>query len=183
MKGLVIGGGQFVWNEVQDTETFFGKNWWDICVAANDVGVQWPRPLDAWVTLHPEKLTRWREEREKNGFPRATEHVARHGRDGPAIDRTFRHPFRNGSTGLLAVAAAMDLGATKVICCGVPMTISPYFNGSTAHPDGKVFSGADTHWQQWLKHANRLDGIVKSMSGRTRTLLGSPTKEWLEEIV
>ena len=157
----------------------FGPDWWDIVVAANDIGSHWPRKLDAWCTLHPEKMGGWRDAREENGYPPATEHVARHGRNGPSIDRTFRHPFRNGSSGLLAVAAAMDLGATKIVCCGVPMTRSPYFADSAVHHEGKIFAGADSHWKEWLRHANSLDGIVKAMSGRTMELLGAPTVEWL----
>lgn len=180
MKALVLGGGAGVFEEVAETEVQFGPDWWDIVVAANDVACHWPRRLDAWCTLHPEKLGAWRETREANGHPPATEHVARHGKGGPAIDRTIRHPFRNGSSGLLAVAVAMDLGATRIVCCGVPMERTAYFAESTVHPDGKVFNGADSHWKQWQRHAARLDGKVKSMSGRTRTLLGAPTKEWLE---
>lgn len=180
MKALVIGGGADVFAEVAETERMFGADWWDIAVAANDVACHWPRHLDALVTLHPEKLGGWIDAREANGHPRATEHIVRHGRTGRGVDRKIRHPFGNGSSGLLAVAVAMDLGATKIVCCGVPMSRTAYFQESDVHPEGKVFAGANAHWKKWRQHGGELDGIVKSCSGRTRDLLGYPTLEWLE---
>lgn len=181
MKALVLGGGEGVWREVEATEQMLGLDWWDIAVACNDVACHWPRPLDAWCTLHPEKMAGWKKARETNGHPPASEHIARHGKKTPAIDRTIRHPYGNGSSGLLAVAVAQDLGATHIILCGVPMKKSPYFAESDVHPEGKVFAGADAHWKKWRQHGSELDGVVKSMSGRTRELLGAPTREWLED--
>lgn len=180
MKALVLGGGADVFAEVAETERLFGPDWWNIVVAANDVACHWPRRLDAICTLHPEKMGGWREVRAANGYPPATEHIGRHGRMTKALDRTIRHPFGNGSSGLLAVAVALDLGATKCVLCGVPMTRTPYFAESDVHPQGRTFSGANSHWKKWLHHGAKLDGIVKSMSGRTRDLLGAPTVTWLE---
>lgn len=39
---------------------------------------------------------------------------------------------------------------------------------------------ADHHWEALCKLQPVMDGKVKSMSGRTRDLLGAPTPEWLE---
>lgn len=179
MKALVLGGAAEVWDSLAETERLFGPGWWELAVACNDIGCLWPHHLDAWCTLHPEKMANWRRRREENGHPRAVEHIGRNGRQPGALDRTIHHPFGNGSSGLLSVAVALHLGATRVVLCGVPMTRTPYFDGSVEHTTGHTFSGANAHWKKWQFHAAELDGRVKSMSGRTQNLLGAPTLEWL----
>lgn len=181
MKALVLGGGAGVWDEVAQAEALFGPGWWDIAIAANDIGCHWPHRLDAWCSLHPEKLPGWVEAREANGHPPAREVVVRRGRAPKVPHRMIRHPFGNGSSGLLAVAVAMDLGATRIVLCGIPMTRTPYFAESDVHEAGSIWSGATAHWKKWQSHGAELDGIVRSMSGRTREFLGAPTREWLEE--
>lgn len=181
MKALVLGGARCVWSDVRESEALFGLDWWDAVVACNDIGCHWPRPLDAWCTLHPEKMQRWRDAREQNGHPPPGECIARQGKNKRGIDRTIRHRFGGGSSGLLAVSVAFALGADKIVLCGVPMTKTPHFAESEVHPSTKPWGSANSHWKKWRLHAEKMDGVVKSMGGRTRTLLGPPTLEWMGE--
>jgi len=181
MRGLVLGGAECIWRDVDALEKMIRARWDGIVVAANDIGAHWPRQLHGWATLHPEKMERWVRLREKNGHPGGFVTYARDGKKRRGIDDTVRHRFGGGSSGLLAVSVALHLGCDRIVLCGVPMTRDLYFRESTVHPEGKTFSSADSHWKKWLQYADRLQGLVKSMSGRTRDLLGEPTLEWLVE--
>lgn len=182
MKALVLGGAASVLDDVAATEEQFGAEWWDLVVAANDIGCHWPRRLDGWCTLHPNKMIEWVKERDKAGHPTGYTTFAKKGKGRMGMDESIRHPFRNGSSGLFAVAVALHLGATKIILCGVPMTKTGYFEESTVHPQGKTFSSVHSHWKKWLSHADQIRETTRSMSGRTRDLLGAPTAEWLNEV-
>lgn len=80
----------------------------------------------------------------------------------------------SGSSGLYAVKLLMDRGFDRIILAGVPM------QASGAHFfDPKDWDEVDAFWQTWLDQANRINGIVKSMSGRTREIFGAPDANWL----
>jgi hypothetical protein len=179
----VIGGAASVFTDVRDSETLLGPEWWDTVVAANDVGCVWPHRLDHWCSLHANKLPKWTEERRKLGHPDGYLLWGRKGKGGRDVDRDVAHRFGGGSTGLLAVSVALEVGATRIILCGVPMTKSGYFAGSVVHPPTKTFSSADSHWRKWRLHSAELVRHVRSMGGRTRELLGAPDPEWLAETV
>lgn len=179
MKALVIGGADCIWRDVAALEAMLGHEWDGLVIAANDVGVHWPRRLDHLVSLHAEKLARWREERVKAG---RTDRVETWGRSSyKSVDHAFR-PWPGGSSGMYAVTVALHLRCTRIVLCGVPMTKDPHFAESKVHPVGKRWTQADAHWRAWRKPENlgRMRGKVRSMSGRTRMLLGGPTPSWLD---
>jgi hypothetical protein len=128
----------------------------------------------------------WRAERQRKGYPGEAATYARprgrRAKEPRAIDHVISHGYAGGSSGLLGVSVAQHLGGTKIVLCGIPMTRTPHFAESTVHKmKGKPWSTAQTHWRKWVQHAAKLDGLVKSMSGATRELLGAPTPEWLGE--
>lgn len=193
VRALVLGGADCVWDDVRRSEELLGDNWWDIVVAANDIGCHWPRHLDGWATLHPEKMLRWRAAREANGHPGGFVSIARTGRRMKGTDVELRYKYNGGSSGLFAVVAAeLHFGATRRVICGIPMEKTPHFTESAEHGDGRNWSPANSHWKEWLNNAGRLAGSVKSMSvvrdhgtgtlrpSRTRALLGPPSIDWLE---
>lgn len=77
-----------------------------------------------------------------------------------------------GSSALLGVVAALKLGYNKIVLCGCPMA-----GPNPGHP------GADYSMFQdrWVKEAVGISPHVRSMSGFTKDLLGSPEGEWLNE--
>ncbi|KKN22952.1 hypothetical protein LCGC14_0909950 [marine sediment metagenome] len=173
---LILGGGQGVWDEVLAWEEMYGGRWDGLVVAANDVGSHWPRALDHWVTLHPNRLISWIAIRKSYGFVDGFETWGR--RKLNAIDH-YIQPWAGGSSGMLAVQVARQLGCTRGILCGIPMTPSPHFIESTVHPGTKNWNEVAGHWRSWARHMNRMTGWVRSMSGRTADVLGVPDVDWL----
>jgi hypothetical protein len=176
---LVIGGGSGVWDEILEWEEIYGKQWDGIVVAANDVGVHWPRALDHWVTLHPEKMLHWMPQRASNGFSDGYETW---GRRSKALDHQIQ-PWSGGASGMMAVQIAQVVGCVRAVLCGIPMTPTAHFKESTIHPATKPWKAVAGHWRAWEREVNKMQGWVRSMSGRTLVILGGekPTLEWLLE--
>lgn len=179
---LCLGGAACVWGDVRALEEeVLGGPWPGIVIACNDAGVDWPRRLDHWVTMHPEKLHvaepdgsgDWMARRAANDF---------HGgyttwgiRSPHLVDRIIK-PWGGGSSGFIMLRIADELSCTRAVLCGVPMTYSPHYHSDH---QGKPWKHADHHWRSWVRHWHRIDGWVRSMSGRTRETLGAPDMDWL----
>lgn len=177
---LVLGGGGCLWSDVREAMAL-GR--FDVVVACNDAGTVWPGRLDAWVSLHPEKMGMWRARREKAGHPApgrvfaATE--ARPDRVPVNVDETTDYLFpgqlASGSSGLFAAKVALiDLGADRAVLCGIPMMVKGGHFFDPTH-----WLGANSHRQGWLEAMPQITGRVRSMSGWTADQLGRPDKEWL----
>lgn len=177
---LVLGGGQGVWDDVAaalDLGEFSGV------VACNDAGAAYPGPLDAVVSLHPEKWGYWMEQRRRRGYPMPAQilghSAARDARRLPPcvtgfVDQMFPGQKDTGSSGLLALKTALvDRGFDKAVLCGVPMDPRPHFF------DGRAWTAVQSHWRGWLQALPQIEHRARSMSGRTRELLGAPTEQWL----
>lgn len=178
---IVLGGADNVWEDVRAWEAIYGREWDGLTIAANDVGSWWPRRLDHWVSLHPNKFARWMEQRAANGFSAAGETWGRTGRYEEVVTWDHElHPWPGGSSGLLAVQVALHVGVTRVILCGVPMTPTAHF-GESKESFGPVWYAAAGHWTAWAKHREHLLGWVRSMSGRTKEMLSEPTVDWLKD--
>jgi len=176
---LVLGGASDVWYDLSMWEYgTFGRPWEGLIVAANDIGCHWPRPLDHWVTMHAEKLEGWKKTRAEKSYPRpyATWGRLRH---SALVDYHIR-PWAAGSTGMLAVQIALMLGCQRVVICGMPMTATPHFVESGEFPVNSAWEEAHLHHDAWERSTKYFDDHVRSMSGWTRELLGSPTRTWLE---
>ena len=80
--------------------------------------------------------------------------------------------WEGGSSALLGVFAALGLGYKKIVLCGCPME-----GPNPGHP------GADYSMfqERWIKEHLALVPYVRSMSGFTKELLGSPDEEWLRD--
>jgi len=174
---LILGGAAGVWEEVVTWERLYGRPWDGLVVAVNDVGCHWPRALDHWVTLHPDKLAGWKALRA--GYGHSDGYVT-WGKAERPVDR-FLHPWPGGSSGMYAIQVAKELGAVRAVLCGVPMTATPHFAESTVHGTGAPWTAVAGHWRAWERQADKLLGWVKSMSGRSQELLGAPTLAWLFE--
>lgn len=88
-----------------------------------------------------------------------------------------------GSSGFMAIQVAInELFCKQVVLAGMPMEASashlPETLSSSEAP-GAPWDEADRYWETWLEHIDWLRNHVRSVSGRTRDALGSPTQEWL----
>jgi hypothetical protein len=176
-QALVLGGASCVWQDLLTFEQGFDRSWDGLVVAANDVGAHWPRDLDHWVTLHSDKFPSWQDLRAAHGFAAGYRTWCRWYRPDIPVDFRVR-PWAGGSSGMLAVQVALEgLGCTHVVLCGVPMTQTPHF-AETKERFHSVWIAANAHWRDWEKCRAQFGDRVRSMSGRTRELLGAPSLEW-----
>lgn len=175
---LVLGSAQCLWADVDralDLGEFKGV------VAAKRAGVLWPGRLDAWVTLHPERVSKDIAERKSLGHPAAAR-VYCHEEVGAFPGITHRTHFRfkgqntTGSSGLFAVKVAFELGYTRAVLCGIPLQSS----------EGRIGFGpfwvGSRHFQKgFIEALPHLKDRVRSMSGWTSEKLGMPTAAWIEQ--
>lgn len=174
---LVLGGADCVWQDVLTVERELTGPWEGLVIAANDIGAHWPRALDHWVTLHPDHFNEWTLLRAQHGFAPGYATWSRWYRPDIAVDYRVC-PWGGGSSGFFAMQVALELGCTHVVLCGIPMTRTPHF-AETTMTFHKIWLAANAHWKAWEDHRDKLGDRVKSLSGRTRALLGAPTREWL----
>lgn len=148
-----------------------------------------PDRIDHLVSFHVELFDKWVATRAANGHPPPACYwgaIWKGRRLGQ--DRTRCMPLRfsksiGGSSGFLATQIALDeLGVDRAVLAGMPMESSGRHlaEACTEREVGKPWGEADAYWPTWVESASLLLDRVRSMSGRTRALLGAPTREWLE---
>lgn len=152
--------------------------------AVNDAAAEYPGQLEAFVTLHPEKLPMWLGKRRAAGLPEPGAIIAHTlpPHEAPGVGREhvtelldYRWPDMtgSGSSGLFAVKVALARGY-RVVLCGVPMDPQrTHYEQSTFRNDHSGFCEA---WSIALPY---LRDNVRSMSGWTAELLGKPDSNWL----
>lgn len=171
---ICLGGATTVWDDLAAARVLVGEKP-HVIVACNYAGIAFEGHLDAWVTLHPDKLPDWRRQRLDRG--------------GNADYRTFTHRSRpspdceivakrfHGSSGLYMAQVALEvLGAAGAILCGVPM------DDTGGHIHWGEWSHA-YHYQNGFRAAHKVGLPIRSMSGWTRAgLFGAPDEDWLKSI-
>ncbi len=147
--------------------------------AVNDAGAHYANELFAFVTLHPETLRYWLDERHAAGNPyplNVWSHENRPGVTGVHAQYIYPGAINSGSSGLYAVKVATEVyREKKIVLCGVPMDTTPRFFGS------RHWHESDSFYSAWVAAAERLKHNTRSMGGRTATLLGFPSTTWLNE--
>lgn len=107
-----------------------------------------------------------------------TLHGGRFGaRGGPEAYPWFDHWWpdhqRGGTSVQLAASIALVMGFDEAILCGAPLTQGPYFDGNDDWSD-RTPETMEKYRDPWRQHED-LHPFVRSMSGWTKTFLGSPT--------
>lgn len=177
---LVCGGGADVWRERESALAMLGPP--AFAVACNEAAVHFPGALRGFCTLHPEKLPAWLETRAGLRLP-APDAVFSH-KARACVTRVVPHKVwpgglklnRSGSSGLFCVRVALELGATHVVVCGVPMT------ATLNRFSQQKWAAAEHYRVAWEAAAAVIGARCRSMSGWTRELLGPPTPEWLTRL-
>lgn len=174
-KCLVLGAAACLWEDIDKALSIGG---YDAVIAAKLAGIAWPGELHSWVTLHPEWMAGYRKRRADKGYPEPRETVGNG--PGKGVDRVAdaRWPEqrnRSGSSGMFAAKVALDEGFERIVLCGIPMTQQVgRIDGRDGWPAAKTYRAAV------LRSKHRLIGKVRSVSGWTEELLGSPDPEWLQ---
>lgn len=181
MNALVLGAADCLFHDVQQVAKWAHETR-PVVIAVNDAGHVWPGRINHWVSLHAEFFPVWRLMRDEEGRNSDYEtwtRLSNRSKDVPNIDHWLGH-WGVGSSGLYAVTVAQHLGCKRVVLCGMPMDSRPHIAdhekyGTDAWPQSEV----DIHREGWTFHqADRLTD-VRSCSGWTRELLGSPEGGWL----
>ncbi len=148
-------------------------NGWTV-FAVNRAAVDYPGHVDHFVTYHGEHLAKWLSARHSAGRPPPGDVWCAERRPAVTWMNVHRAPHWGGSSGLLAVSTAIYLGATSIVLCGIPIDFDQghYYSPKVPWHDAKSYR------KQWEDNKGRLAN-VRSMSGWTSELLGTPTLEWL----
>lgn len=148
----------------------------DTTIMTNDTARDWKTDVDHWVTLHTEKMVGWMAIREEQGLPEAKHYWTSNTKTVPREHKAMYNYVTSwdGSSGLLGVTVALELGYSKIILCGIPLDkeAAHYFDDAP-WPDAPRYRSA------WTKRLSEMQGRVKSMGGYTARLLGQPDEDWL----
>lgn len=173
---VILGGASCLWEDVAALRELVDMRRCTI-IAVNDAGIEWHGRLDHWASAHPEEFTMRMEKREANGHPggyetwtrpcpRGLEHLR------AVADHAVSERWMMGSSSLVAVGVAHATGHRRVVLCGAPMDERPHFNRADD------WTGYNTYRAKWEELRGELTW-VRSMSGWTAELLGTPDIQWL----
>ena len=178
MRALCLGSAACVWRDAAEALALFEP---DLVIACNDIGAAWPKRIDHWASLHPEKLPEWLFERVRRGHPVTPQMKfwACETKKGPR-GVTHLPDAREGSSGLLCVRVAEHLGAERIVLAGVPLVGMRHIDGeSRGTIEGRAWEEAEKYRPAWLAERTTTLANVRSMSGWTREILGPPDAAWL----
>ena len=170
---VVVGGGEGWKEELEEAKKLIGDREF-VYFFINDHIKSFPERGIA-ITLHPDKLNgahAWLNHR-RNANLAWPQEIWAH-RKHVAVTHDTATIDWQGSSGLFAVQVARRKGFTKIIACGVPMTV-----------DGGHFIRKQK-WQSaiafrngWVRSKNEIASSFRSMSGWTKEMFGSPDESWL----
>lgn len=169
LTALILGGADTLEADRAGAEALFTP---DLIIACNHAGRDQSGRIDHWATMHPELFPRWITARAALGHPPAGQlWHAKH--RVPGVDSRPVTAW-GGSSGMLCVCVAFELGCSHVVLAGVPM-----LKTARHYDDQRHWTEAAQYWPSWERRAPEMIGRVRSMSGWTLKLLGAPTREWL----
>lgn len=176
-RALVVGRADGVYEEYAAVLRLFTP---DDILLVGSTGIAFPDRIDHWVSFHSNCFDRWTDERARRGLPAARHFWGGMYKKRPLAPRT-RHPIQyiecnGGSSGLMAVLVAVrKLRADRTVLVGVPMDAAACKIDTPREP----WAEADQYWPAWKEHEALLLGRVRSLSGRTKDMLGAPDVAWL----
>ena len=174
---IVVGGARCVWDDMALVGVRGGadNNGYDV-MCVNDIVIHYPgrvlhfysndhRWMGKWIDARRELHTR------KYGTIRFTHSC------GAGGEHTWPWPG-HGSSALGAVYTGLAMGYSQIVLCGIPLDDSghyfdpPWITTNFKREVGKMDNGNMMYWQG--ARDKTFENRVKSCSGRTRDLLGSP---------
>ena len=172
---LVCGSGRTLWEDLIDVGALAGMRCdfeaKDI-LCCNVAGCHFPRPFGHWASMHPEHLPHWAAVRRRD-WPGS--HIVLHapGMD-IGIEQAWPLDIGPGCTGLFAALIGLAMGYERVVLAGVPEDNLGHFYDPPGSA-GTYMGGDDDALALWTHCRDEIfDGRVKSLSGKTREILGTP---------
>jgi hypothetical protein len=179
-KAIVIGSAPCVHEDV-----FNAPDWPKIVV--NWAGLRHLGPIEFWASIHRRLLYKAIPLRkEAGGTMRFTAFTVvpkgRKLRKVPTPTRITQRKQRmgSGSSGLFAVECALSLGYQRLLLCGIPLEgdTSLQFEDQEEERIRCNQSFVTSFRAAWENHYDELAPHIRSMSGWTRELFGSP-EDWI----
>lgn len=176
MRAIVVGRAR---GAVREYEAACSMCFFDSVLVVGAMMTSFPYAIDHAVSFHAELFALWARERAAAGLPPVGTYWSARRRGTAPLHLAAPVCYVDcvgGSSGLLATrgVALGALRADRVVLAGVPMAAEAGHEGSDA-----PWTEASKYWAAWEEHAEELRGRVRSMSGRTRGLLGEPDGEFL----
>lgn len=168
---IALGGAVGLWDELEEAQRLFPHA--DVG-AVNDAGSEYSGHLTLFATLHPEKFGDWQRIRERRGLNTDYTAISHKLVAGAWVDLRKSQVFSGDSGLYLCQVAAIHFGYERIIACGMPLNEDPHYFDSAAWQDARRYRRG---WREASQQPELRDKI-RSMSGWTRGLLGSPT-DWL----
>ena len=161
---LILGGGRCVWDDINASLPWEGQ-----VMAVNDIGMHYRGRIQHWVTMHAKFMQGWMHYRQNHSWGWGDKPVTHAHTDDMNIDCVW--PLKNwagGTSGLFACYVALMLGYSNIVLAGMPLTQDGRYLDAPFY--GGEFTDPLAHWE-WARD-NVFDGRVKSLSGRSKELLG-----------
>jgi hypothetical protein len=161
---LIIGSGPNAAEEVERARTTASGNrrFWDITVGVNYAAERYG-PVDVQCTIHPKLFAG-----NRKLAPYLVSTVGVRGCD-EILHWNWPGCDNSGSGGLYAVKWALNQDPDQVVLAGVGIDLAPHDTG------GRVWEDAARFRPTWEYVKPQLEGVVTSMGGWTRELLGAPS--------
>ena len=172
MIAVILGGARSVWDETRAALTLIGDRP-HMIVATNYAGTRHPGDLDAWVSLHPDFFANALPRRLNAGMNKPLLYAPAKHTDTPGIKAVASR--WDGSSALYAAQIAMkQLKADRVILCGCPLDSEA---GHIAVPG--AWGDPECYRAGFVAALPEIEHKVRSMSGWTADILGSPHPDWI----
>lgn len=170
---MILAGGRCVWDDVMKASQF--TEGWEVMLV-NDIIMHWPYRFHHAYSNDHHWLHRWISARRPQHQRNDGDFLVHTCTVGTGREIIWPWPG-HGTSSLNAVYTGIALGYDQIVLCGVPLDSSghyfdPPWVKSNFHNEVKDRDGKPRYWENAARTV--FDGKVKSMSGRTRDLLGEP---------
>ena len=172
-NAIILGSGQYLFGDYDKAKTIMPDH--DL-IAVNMSGICFPNIVHL-VSLHCERVPAFLAVALQDNGRHITTHSQESNQTIPEIECRWNFGTAGGSSSLFAVRVALRLGYKRVILCGVPLDKNRRFYDGYGRKSEICDRATEISWQMAKAE---LGDKVRSMSGKTRDILGEPTKEWVD---
>lgn len=175
MELVVVGSGRGVWDDVAKALPRIRSG--AHVMTVNIMTVIWPHRLDHCYSNHADLLKHWARGRDclhiqEWGFPK------QHTGNPDCHEATHWDLPMHGTSGLNAVLCGLKMGYEQIVICGIPLDDEGHCYDPPDKRDTNftrqvpMRNNGLKYWKQYAEQV--FEGRVKSYSGRTSELLGTP---------
>lgn len=176
---MVCGAGRSLWDDLRAVLDKWERGGSFHTMAVKQVGMYLPWKPEHWAGAHGERF-QWMvplrrdhyyfkgRVNERGVYPNKLGIKVHAEKGWPLVDYAWEGPL-TGTSGLFAVRIGLALGYDEIALCGMPLDgLGRFYDAPWNHgPDLNVVD-----MSEWEKFLPVFKGRVRSMSGRTRELLG-----------